>query len=110
VERAVSGPSRPVRRGKAKAVVPFFAPRVPVEVQGQMPFMSIGSRRGEFSDGRGALSSVLPAGKGLIPLLQPRQAVWQKGKNSVGHSVGTFEVAAIPTRSLEKLFDGPETG
>jgi hypothetical protein len=33
---------------------------------------------------------------------------WAAGKNSVGHSVGTFEVAAIPTRSLEKLFDGPE--
>ena len=50
-----------------KAVVPFLARRLPVEVQNQMPFMSIRSRGGEFSEGRGALSRVLPAGKGLIP-------------------------------------------
>jgi hypothetical protein len=63
-ERAVSGPSRPLRRREGhKAVVPFFARRVPVEVQGQMPFMSIRSRWGEFSEGRATLSSLLPAVK-----------------------------------------------
>ena len=50
-----------------KAVVPFLARRVLVEVQDQMPFMSNRSRQSEFSEGRGALSSALPAGKGLIP-------------------------------------------
>jgi hypothetical protein len=38
----VSGPPPPLRRREGhKAGVPFFARRVPVEVQGQMPFMSI---------------------------------------------------------------------
>jgi hypothetical protein len=60
----VSGPSRPLRRREGhKAVVPFLARRVPVEVQGQMPFMSIRSRWGEFSEGRATLSSLLPAVK-----------------------------------------------
>ena len=64
----MSGPSRPVMgREGHKAVVPFLAHRVPVRVQDEMPFMSIRSRGGEFSEGRVALSSVLPAGKGLIP-------------------------------------------
>ena len=64
----MSGRFSPLRRGEGnQAAVPLVARRVPVEVQGQMPFMSIRSRRGEFSEGRGALSSVLPASKGLIP-------------------------------------------
>jgi hypothetical protein len=47
--------------------VPFVARRVPGGVQDRMPFMSNRSRPSECSEGRGALSSVLPAGEGLIP-------------------------------------------
>ena len=63
-----------------KAVVPFLARRVPVEVQDEMPLMSIRSRRGEFSQGRRALSSLLPAAKGLEEADRRAGDVARKGK------------------------------
>ena len=55
MDRAVSGPPRPLKRREGKAGVPFFARRVPVEVQDRVPVMSIRSRRGEFSGGIAAI-------------------------------------------------------
>jgi hypothetical protein len=46
----------------------------------------------------------------LIPLSTAGVAAvgWTAGDDSLRPSVRTFEVAAIPTRSLKRLFDGPE--
>ncbi len=50
-------PPRSRARKLTKAAPLICTAQVRVEVQDHIPFMSIRSRRGEFSDGRGALSS-----------------------------------------------------